>query len=73
MPKQRLGNCLDDQKDIPTRVLEAIPKSQRVSVPVRHKCAGCAYNAGVKEGIRLAQKALGLLGKSKPGVSMSVK
>jgi hypothetical protein len=58
MPRRTANNCTDDHLDIPEEVLDALPKSQRPSTGVRHKCAACAYQAGVKEGIRRARKAL---------------
>jgi hypothetical protein len=67
MRRHKPGWCNDPHSDIPREVYEGILKSERkTSVPTRHKCAGCAYEAGIREGIRRAQQALGKVAKSVP-------
>ena len=56
-PKQRPWNC-DRKHDDIVDILKPLLESQRKLTGGRHRCAGCAYEAGIREGIRLAQAAL---------------
>jgi hypothetical protein len=58
MPRRTAKDCTDKHLDIPRSAWDGMLESQRKSIPFRHKCPGCAYEAGIKEGIRLARKAL---------------
>jgi hypothetical protein len=58
MPTTSPEYCADKHSDVPVELLERLPKSQKGSTGSRHRCAACAYTAGIQEGIRRARKAL---------------
>ena len=58
MPRRTAKDCANRHVEIPKSVWDGMRESQRKSIPFRHKCPGCAYEAGLKEGIRRARKAI---------------
>lgn len=53
---QKYSNVIcehDHIGDVPQAVLDSLPENQ--GSPVRHRCAACAYAAGLKEGARDAE------------------
>lgn len=50
--------CDKDHSDVTVDTLEALPKSQRALTGGRHRCAACAYEAGIAEGLRRARLAI---------------
>jgi hypothetical protein len=58
MPGRTAKDCANEHSEIPSSVWEGMKESQRKTIPFRHKCPGCAYEAGFREGIRRARKAL---------------
>jgi hypothetical protein len=58
MPRRTKKDCTNKHPDIPVTAWGGMLESQRKSIPFRHKCPGCAYEAGLREGIRRARKAL---------------
>jgi hypothetical protein len=42
--------------DGPKNIWDSLPDSQ--AGPQRHKCAACAYEEGIREGVRRAQRAI---------------
>lgn len=51
----RMGAC-PHEKFAPLGAIEALPESQ--AGVGRHKCAICAYHAGIEEGLRRAEVAI---------------
>lgn len=58
MPRRSVDDCNKTHPNTPPDVLAELPNSQKKSTGGRHKCAACAYEAGLQEGIRRARKAL---------------
>ena len=55
MPKRKPWNCRNKHSNLAT-VLGPMLESQAKRSGGRHRCAGCAYEAGIQEGLRLAQQ-----------------
>jgi hypothetical protein len=66
MPKRKPWNCRDKHREL-ADVLVPLLESQAKRTGGRHRCAGCAYDADVQEGLRRAQNALEkMLSSAKP-------
>jgi hypothetical protein len=66
MPTRKPWNCRDKHSDL-ADVLAPMLESQAKRTGGRHRCAGCAYEAGIQEGLRRAQIAINsLLKTAKP-------
>ncbi len=41
------ATCTSDHDDVPTSAMRALPASQGTTKGQRHRCAACAYEAGL--------------------------
>jgi hypothetical protein len=63
MPRRGVDDCDKTHPNTSRDVLAGLPNSQKKSTGARHKCAACAYEAGLQEGIRRARKALAAIAR----------
>jgi len=52
-----MDNTCNHDSFIPQEIVDTLPAYQ--GAPVRHMCAACAYQAGIREGLRMARDAIG--------------
>ena len=63
MPTKKPWNCDEKHADL-ADVLTPLLESQAKKTGGRHRCAGCAYQEGILEGLRRARVSLGRIEKS---------